>query len=157
LPQTIEAGAILIDDRLQIARHLAIASKPYAANWSLVEGSDGFALDRKIHAAGWNFFFFAGPVRTVFFGAPDARNIRNALKRMLAKVSKQNFNCMEVTAIARKRFAGVPYTVVSAHRRHIQQGWRLDGSEDRAAERTSAGMDSRAMHLSVENTELRFK
>jgi hypothetical protein len=138
LAQTIEAGTILIEDRLQIVRHLAIESKPYAANWSVVEGSDGFALDRKIHAAGWNFFFFAGPVRTAFVGAPDAKNMRQAVKRMLAKVSEQNFNCLEVTAIASKRFAGVRYTVVSGHRRHIQQGWRLDGSEHRAAERTSA-------------------
>jgi len=60
------------------------------------------------------------------------------VKRMLAKVSGQHFNCLEVTAIASKRFAGVPYTVVSGHRRHIQQGWRLDGSANRAAERTSA-------------------
>lgn len=138
MPQTIQAGTILIEDRPLIAQYLAIASKPYAANWSVVEGADGFGLDRKIHAAGWNFFFFAGPVRTAFFGTPDAKNIRNALKRMLAKVSGQNFNCLEVTAIASKRFAGVPYTVVSGHRRHIQQGWRLDGSEHRAAERTSA-------------------
>ena len=138
MSQTIQAGTILIEDLPQIAHHLAIESKPYAANWSVVEGADSFALDRKIHAAGWNFFFFAGPVRTTFLGAPDARNIRNAVKRMLAKVSGQNFNCLEVTAIASKRFAGVPYTVVSGHRRHIQQGWRLDGSEHRAAERTSA-------------------
>ena len=136
--QTIRAGTILIEDRPQIAQYLAIESKPYAANWSVVEGADGFALDRKIHAAGWNFFFFAGPVRATFFGEPDARNIRNAVKRMLAKVSGQNLNCLEVTAIASKRFAGVPYTVVSGHRRHIQQGWRLDGSEHRAAERKSA-------------------
>ncbi len=138
MPKTIQAGTILIEDRPLITQYLAIASNPYAANWSVVEGADGFALDRKVHAAGWNFFFFAGPVRTAFFGAPDAKNIRNALKRMLAKVSGQNFNCLEVTAIASKRFAGVPYTVVSGHRRHIQQGWRLDGSEHRAAERTSA-------------------
>jgi hypothetical protein len=137
LQQTIQAGTILIEDRPLIAHHLAIESKPYAANWSVVEGFDGFALDRKIHAAGWNFFFFAGPVRAVFLGAPDAKNIRNALQRMLAKVSEQNFNCMEVTAVASKRFAGVHYTVVSGHRRHIQQGWRLDAAEYRRAERKS--------------------
>ena len=138
MTQTIQAGAILIEDRPLIAHYLAIESKPYAANWSVVEGADGFALDRKIHAAGWNFFFFAGPVRTTFFGAPDAKNIRNALKRMLARVSEQNFNCLEVTAITSKRFVGVPYTIVSGHRRHIQQGWQLDQAEHRRAEHKNA-------------------
>ena len=138
MQQTIQAGTILIEDRPLIADYLAIESKPYAANWSVVEGADGFALDRKIHAAGWNFFFFAGEVRAIFFGAADAKNIRGVLKRMLAKVSEQNFNCLEVTAIASKRFVAVPYTVVSGHRRHIQQGWGLDGAEHRRTEQKNA-------------------
>ena len=132
------SSTILIEDRPQMAQYLAIKSEPYAANWRVLDGTDGFALDRKIHAAGWNFFFFAGEVRTVFFGSPHAKNIRNALKRILAKVSGQNFNCLEVTAIASKRFVGVPYTIVSGHRRHIQQGWQLDRAERRRAEHKNA-------------------
>lgn len=57
MPQTIQVGTILIEDRPLFARYLAIKSEPYASNWRMVEGSDGLALDRKIHAAGWNFFF----------------------------------------------------------------------------------------------------
>lgn len=97
MPQAIQAGTVLIEDRPPITQYLAINSEPYAANWRVIAGTDGFALDRKIHAAGWNFFFFAGEVRTVFFGAPHAKHIRNALKRVLSKVSGQNFNCLEVT------------------------------------------------------------
>lgn len=142
MPQAIQAGAILIEDHHLISHHLAIETTPYAANWSVVEGVDGFALDRKIHAARWNFFFFPGPVRAAFFGAPHARNIRNAMKRILAKVSGQNLNCLEVTAIASKRFAGLPYTVVSGHRRHIQRGWQLDPDERRRV--VNKGLSGRA-------------
>jgi len=46
-------------------------------------------------------------------------------------VRLHNFNCLEVTGIVANRFLGVPYTTVSAHSRHIQQGWRLDGAEER--------------------------
>lgn len=138
MPQTIQVGTILIEDRPLFARYLAIESEPYALNWRMVEGADGSALDRKIHAAGWNFFFLAGEVRSSFFGAPHARNIRNAVKRLLAKVSNQNFNCLEVTGIASKRFAGVPYTIVSGHRRHIQQGWRLEQADRREIAQKSA-------------------
>ena len=47
---------------------------------------NGFALDRKIHAVGWNFFFMAGEVKVMFFGALGAKKIQNALKRILVKV-----------------------------------------------------------------------
>jgi hypothetical protein len=43
-----------------MTRLLGLESEPYSGNWSLVKVLGGFALDRKIHAAGWNFFFMAG-------------------------------------------------------------------------------------------------
>jgi hypothetical protein len=138
MPQTIQVGTILIEDRPLLVQHLGIESEPYAANWRMVEGVDGFALDRKVHAAGWNFFFLAGEVRSLFLGLPHAKNVRSALKRMLAKVSQQNFNCLEVTGIASRRFAGLPYTIVSGHRRHIQHAWQLSQAEHRWAEQKNA-------------------
>jgi hypothetical protein len=133
MSQTIQVGTILIEDHPRFAERLGIKSEPYTANWRMIEGVDALALDRKIHAAGWNFFSLAGEVRSLFFGTPQAGSIRKALKRMLAKVSQQNFNCLEVKGIASRRFAGVPYTIISAYRRHIQKGWQLDESERRGA------------------------
>jgi hypothetical protein len=92
---------------------------------------DGFALDRKIHATGWNFFFMAGEIKALFFGAFSARNIQNATTRILAKVKRRHFNGLEVTGIVAKHFLGVRYGIVLAHARHIQQGGRLDGAEVR--------------------------
>ena len=74
----------------------------------------------------------------MFFGAPGAAKIKNALHRILAKVRLHNFNCLEVTGIVANRFLGVPYTTVSAHSRHIQQGWRLDGAEERRSSQHDA-------------------
>lgn len=133
MPRIIHVGAILIEDRPSLVQYLAIDSEPYAANWRMVEGVDGSALDRKIHAAGWNFFFLAGEVRSLFLGLPRAAKIHNAVKRMLAKVSEQSFNCLEVSGITSRHFAGVPYTVVSGHRRQIQQPWHLDQGERRGS------------------------
>jgi hypothetical protein len=88
---------------------------------------DSFYSDRKIRAAGWNFFFIAAEVKVMFFGALGAKKIQNAL-RILEKVRPQHFNDLEVTGIVAKRFLGVPYTVVSAHSRHVQQSCLLDGA-----------------------------
>ena len=71
-------------------------SEPYSGNWRLVKALDGFALDRKIRDAGWNFFFMAAEVKVMFFGALGTKKIQNALKRILAKVRDQNFNGLEV-------------------------------------------------------------
>ena len=134
----VQVGTILIEDRPLMTRTLDIESEPYVGNWSLVRSLNGFDLGRKIHAAGWNFFFMAGNARTRFLGRVEARNVRKALMRILARTSDQNFNCLEVTGITTHHFLGVPYTSVSAHRRHIQQGCRLDDVQQRRTQQKAA-------------------
>jgi hypothetical protein len=121
-----------------MAQTLSIESDPYVGNWSVVRSLGGFALDRKIRAAGWNFFFLAGEVKAMFFGVVGEKNIRKALKRILAKMSDHNFNCLEVTGITGKHFAGVPYTLISANWRHIQKSCRLDNALQRMADQKGA-------------------
>jgi hypothetical protein len=133
MPPTVKVGTILIEEWPLMARVLGLESEPYSGNWSVVKAFDSFALDRKIHAAGWNFFFMATELRVVFLGALGAKKMQNALKRVLGKVKGQDFNCLEVTGIVAKRFLGVPYTTVSAHSRHIQQSCQLDDIERRQA------------------------
>jgi hypothetical protein len=128
---TIQVGTVLIDDSPLITRFFGLESEACSGSWSVVKLLDGFALDRKIHAAGWNFFFMAAEVKVIFFGALGAQKIQNALTRIMAKVRPQNFNCLEVTGIVAKRFLGIPYATVSAHSRHIQLGWQLDDGEAR--------------------------
>lgn len=113
-------------------------SEPYSGRWNVVKALDGIALDRKIRAAGWNFFFIASEVKVMFFGAIGAKKIQHALHRILGKVSQQNFNGLEVTGIVAKRFLGLPYAIVSAHSRHVQQGCCLDGAEVRRASQADA-------------------
>jgi hypothetical protein len=134
----VQVGPILIEDRPLIARVLGLESKPYSGNWSVVKALDGSALDRKIHAAGWNFFFMAAAVKAIFFGALGAEKIQNALRRILGKMRSQHFNCLEVTGIVVKRFLGVAYTTVSAHSRHIQQSCYLDSAEARRTSQRDA-------------------
>jgi hypothetical protein len=138
MPPNVQVGAILIEDWPLATQCLGLESEPYSGNWSLVKVLDGFTLDRKIHAAGWNFFFMATRVKAMFFGALGAEKIQNALNRILRKVKQQHFNGLEVTEIVAKRFLGVPYSIVSAHSRHIQQSCYLDNAEARRTSRRDA-------------------
>jgi hypothetical protein len=55
----IEAGAILTHESPLMERFLGLQSQPCAGDWRLFKALDGFALDRKVHAAGWHSFFIA--------------------------------------------------------------------------------------------------
>jgi len=130
--QTAKVGTILIKERPPTAAVLALESDTYSENWGIVRALNGFTLDRRIQAAGWNFFFMAAEVKVMFLGSLGAKNIQRALQRILGKVRHQNFNSLEVTGIVSKNFLGIPYGFVSAHSRHIQQNSLLDGARERA-------------------------
>jgi len=131
LPIHVHVGAILIDETPRITQLLGFESEPYSGNWRLVRALSGFSLESKIRASGWNFFFMATEAKAIIIGTLGANKIQNALKRILQKVSGQHFNSLEVTGIDERRFLGLPYTVVSAHCRHIQQSCYLDSVERR--------------------------
>jgi hypothetical protein len=133
MPPTIQAGTVLINDSPVLIQLFGLQSEVSSGDWSVVTALDGFALDRKIHAAGWNFFFMAPEVKVMFFGAIGAKKIQNALIRILEKVKRQSFNSLEVTGIVAKHFLGIPYAIVSAHSRHIQQNCRLEDANARRA------------------------
>ena len=133
MPPSIQVGTVLINDSPLITQLFGLDSEACGADWSVVMKLDGFALDRKIHAAGWNFFFMAPEVKAMFFGAVGAKKVHNALIRILAKVKRQHFNGLEVTGIVGRHFLGVPYTTISVHARHIQQSCRLEDANARRA------------------------
>jgi hypothetical protein len=128
---TVQAGTILMKEWPGMTKLLGLESEPCSAEWSLLKILDGFALDRKIHAAGWNFFFMATEVKVMFLGSLGAVKIQNALQRILKKVKEQHFNGLEVTEIVSRRFLGVPYVTICAHSRHMQQSCYLDTVEVR--------------------------
>jgi len=131
MPPSVQVGSILIEEWPMMTKLLGLESEPYTGNWGVIQNLNGSALDRKIRAARWNFFFMAEEVKVMFWGALGATRIQNSLKRILIKLRLQNFNSLEVTGIAVRHFLGVPYTTVSAHPRHIQQSCYLDGPEAR--------------------------
>jgi hypothetical protein len=142
MPQEVRVGTILMSEwppflGLDLPSQ-GLESEPYSGRWSVVKALDGFALDRKIRAAGWNFFFIASEIRVMFLGSLGAKKIQHALHLILGKVSRQHFNGLEVTGIVAKRFLGLPYTVVSAHSRHVQQSCYLDPTEVRQSSEQDA-------------------
>ena len=131
MPLTIQVGTVLMKEWPGMPQLIGFETEPGFGEWSVVKVPDAFTLDRKIHAAGWNFFFMAAEVKAMFFGSPRAAKLQSALKRILTKVHRQHFNGLEITAIVGRHFLGIPYVSVYAHSRHLQQSCYLEGTEKR--------------------------
>ena len=80
----------------------------------------------------------ATEVKAMIFGALGTNKIQKALNRILEKVKGQHFNSLEVTGIVEKRSLGVPYAVVSAHSRHVQQSCYSHSAEARRTSQQDA-------------------
>ena len=70
---------------------------------------------------GGPYFYLAGEVDASVVGSDSEKTRRRAIKRILAKLKFDKFNCLEITQMTAKRFLGLPYVSVSAHWRHIQE------------------------------------
>jgi hypothetical protein len=138
MTREIRVGTILLEDRPAINSALEIESEPFSGGWGILKTVGASALELKVGAAGWRCFFLAGEVKATVFGPLAIANSHRALRRILSKTRDQNFNCLEVTRIAKGRFLGIPYTTVGAHSRHVQLEWLLQGTKARRIAQTDA-------------------
>lgn len=138
MPSTVEVGTILMREWTGMPQFIGVETEPLFEGWSMVKVPATSRLDRKIRAAGWNFFFMATEVKAMFFGSLSATKIKSALRRILAKVKLQHFNGLEVTEIVSRHFLGVPYVTMSAHSRHLQHSCNLDSAEARQTSQDNA-------------------
>ena len=69
MPRAVQVGAILIEESQTITHALGLESEAYSGSWRLIKVLNGFELDRRIRASGWNFFFMATEIKAMFFGA----------------------------------------------------------------------------------------
>jgi hypothetical protein len=121
MTKRIQAGSILIASGTPLPQSGIIESEPYLQGWELVKNPDGKGLNQIIATAGWNFFYIASELKTRVFGSDEEKTSRQAIGKIIAKMTSKNFNCLEITGMTRKQFMGLPYLSVSAHSRHIQK------------------------------------
>ncbi len=130
MAETINMGTILFKDETLLPDALRFDSEPCATGWRLVKDLDGYELNRRIHDAGWRFFCIAGEIKSSVFGFEGPKNVRRAVKRMLARLKADKFNSLQITRVTSERFLGVPYVSVTACSRHIQESLFLLRDKD---------------------------
>jgi hypothetical protein len=130
----VQIGSILLNQSQIMKDSLAVETEPYSGEWALVRLPNGFGVNGRVYAAGWKLLFMAGESKAIVLGALGPKTIQKALQRILTKVRPQRFNGLEVTGLFARHFLGVPYAVVTAHSRHLQQSWCLDSVARRIAD-----------------------
>ena len=117
--EEIVAGSVLIKSSLRLPQSVRFASKRYGS-WKLLAGVDGFAAERKLSEAGWNFFFVVPEIRRSALSSNRSKALRRALKKIVSATEAQNSNALEIVRVTTQRFLGLHYTKVVAHPRHIK-------------------------------------
>jgi hypothetical protein len=120
MPQNVKVDTIPMKEWPGMPQLHGLKPEPCFGEWSLAKMMDAFAMDRKIHAAGWNFFFMATEVNTMFLGFLGEEEVQSALKWILAKVKLQNFNGLKVTDITARRFLRDRFRAFSTHATELQ-------------------------------------
>ena len=121
MAQTIEIGTLLVKAGTLLPESLQLESDPYLKGWRLVKNLGSSGMDRKLCEAGWTFFYMAGEVNAIAFGSDSEKTTRRAVKKVIANMKSDRFNCLEISRVAAKSFLGLPYVTVAAHPRHIQE------------------------------------
>lgn len=107
-----------------------IETEAVLPGWRAVRDCDGYRLGRKIEEAKWNFFYLAGDVKVIVFGRQGPESLRKAVQRIQAKPEARRFNSLEITGSRSRWFMGIPFVIVTAKFRHLQQGLTLDPAND---------------------------
>jgi len=138
MAEKINAGTILIKDSTLLPDGLQLESGAYWKGWRLVKSPGSSGIDRKLCEAGWTFLYRASEVDAMAFGSESEKTTRRAVKKVIAKIKSEKFNCLEISRVAAKGFLGLPYVTVAAHPRHIQESMFL--FHERLAEWDRAGL-----------------
>jgi len=100
---------------------MRLQGPPDSNGWQSVECADRPDFERKINRAGWIFFLMAGEIKATVFGFDRGKALRAAIGRIIASVKFKRCNSLQITEVTAKSFLKLPYVIVSARSRHIQE------------------------------------
>jgi hypothetical protein len=122
-------GTILIEKGTALPRSFRLENEAWPSAWmSLKSTRSAHELESELATTGWTFFYMAGLVRSTAFGFDSQKRTHKALQRLISTVRLQKCNCIEIDRVSTHTLFGMPYTSVSAHSCHIQEGTLFSGN-----------------------------
>jgi hypothetical protein len=127
---SIRPGTILMAEGTLLPSSVQCKGELFTPGWSRIKNLDSDGIDRAIGRVGWSFFYLAGRFRTRVFGADTGPAAVKGVKRIIAGLKTERFNCLEITQVATKSIFGFPYVIVDAYSRHIQASLFLTTNQE---------------------------
>jgi hypothetical protein len=120
----IAPGTILMKEDTHLPASVRLSRRASWSGWIAIKSLDPRGLDTQLREVGWTFRFIAGSVRKGAFGFDSEARFDRAMNRAIKAVQADDCNCVEFDQMTETSILGVPYTSVSVHSRHIQEGLR---------------------------------
>ena len=127
--EEIRAGSVLLRSGVALPIVLAM-DLARVGGWDLVRGLGGYAVERKLHTAGWHFFFMVPAIEGLAVGFDPQRTFAKVLARTVRAVQVTGFNAVEIVAVKRKQWLGMHCVKVTAHPRHARHSPFLHDPDD---------------------------
>jgi len=121
----IPPGTILMKEDTHLPASVRISRRVIWTGWVAIKSLDPAGLGRQLNDAGWSIHFLAGSVRKSAFGFDSEARFDRAMRSAIKHTQTAKCNCVEFDHMNEKSIFGIPYTSVSVHARHIQEGLRL--------------------------------
>jgi hypothetical protein len=129
--RVIEIGTVMIQDGTLLPDGIGLHPRIYSYHWRSFSREESSAAEAKLRRTGWSCASIAGDLTAFAFGHGPGNMRDDAIDRLLGRVRTQDYNAMQLTAIVKSSFLGIPYTVLHASPRHIQAGFAIDDAAER--------------------------
>jgi hypothetical protein len=117
----IVSGSVFISDGAARPPSCEVEKLTSVPGWGCVTNYSPAELGREVESDGWTFFYMAGEIRSTSFGRDETARTERSLRRLLGAAALGPCNCLQITDVKRRSFAGIPYVSLIAHARHLQK------------------------------------
>jgi hypothetical protein len=125
----ITSGTLLIAGDAPRPRCFEVDAGLYPNAWMPVRQTlTPRQLEKELSAAGWTFFFMAGPIRAKALGFNRDKTIDAALKRGIEATRELGSNCLQIESLETRSFLGIASVRMWIRPRHIQRGTLFAGA-----------------------------
>lgn len=117
----IRRGTLIVSSGIALPASASVSTASCCTGWKRIMNMDARGLDKYMNDIGWTCFQRAAPESTNVLGFGDARTLERALHTILRRFGITKFNCLEITEITQRTFAGISYVHLRAGARSIRQ------------------------------------
>lgn len=114
-------GTLIVSSGIALPASGSVRTVSCCTGWRRITNMNARGLDKRMNDMGWTCFQRAAPESANVLGFGDAKTMERALHTIIRRFGITKFNCLEITEITQRSFAGISYVHLRAGARNIRQ------------------------------------